>query len=44
MDLIPSFSVDHTAIIPGIFTSRKDKVGESGDAFTGTYYCNFPSQ
>ena len=29
MDLIPSFSVDHTAIIPGIFTSRKDKVGES---------------
>ena len=27
MDLIPSFSVDHTAIIPGIFTSRKDTVG-----------------
>ena len=28
MDLIPSFSVDHTAIVPGIFTSRVDAVGE----------------
>lgn len=28
MDLIPSFSVDHTKIIPGIFTSRIDVVGE----------------
>ena len=27
MDLIPSFSVDHTAIIPGIFTSRVDETG-----------------
>ncbi len=27
MDLIPSFSVDHTLIIPGIFTSRVDTVG-----------------
>ena len=27
MDLIPSFSVDHTAIVPGIFTSRVDTVG-----------------
>ena len=27
MDLIESFSVDHTAIIPGIFVSRKDNVG-----------------
>ena len=27
MDLIQSFSVDHTAIVPGIFTSRVDKVG-----------------
>ena len=27
MDLIESFSVDHTRIIQGIFTSRKDKVG-----------------
>ena len=26
MDLIPSFSVDHTLIIPGIFTSRVDTV------------------
>lgn len=34
MDLIPSFSVDHTAIIPGIFTSRVDKVG---DSFITTY-------
>ena len=32
MDLIESFSVDHTAIVPGIFTSRKDIVG--GDAVT----------
>ncbi len=29
MDLIPSFSVDHTAIIPGIFVSRQDSVAES---------------
>lgn len=28
MDLIPSFSVDHTKIVPGIFTSRVDTVGE----------------
>ena len=28
MDLIPSFSVDHTRIIPGIFTSRVDTIGE----------------
>ena len=28
MDLIPSFSVDHTRIIPGIFTSRIDTLGE----------------
>ena len=27
MDLIPSFSVDHRAIVPGIFTSRVDTVG-----------------
>lgn len=27
MDLIPSFSVDHTAIVPGIFTSRADEIG-----------------
>ena len=25
--LIPSFSVDHRAIVPGIFTSRVDRVG-----------------
>ncbi len=29
MELIPSFSVDHTAIVPGIFISRQDQV-ESG--------------
>ena len=29
MDLIPSFSIDHTAIIPGVFTSRVDRVGDS---------------
>ena len=29
MDLIPSFSVDHTRIIPGIFISRVDTVGTS---------------
>ena len=27
MDLIPSFAVDHTKIIPGIFESRVDKIG-----------------
>ncbi len=29
MNLIPSFSVDHRAIVPGIFTSRTDRVGDS---------------
>ena len=29
MKLIPSFSVDHTAIVPGIFISRTDTVGDS---------------
>ena len=28
MELIPSFSVDHTKIIPGIFTSRIDILGD----------------
>ena len=28
MNLIPSFSVDHTRIIPGIFTSRVDTLGD----------------
>lgn len=28
MDMIPSFSVDHTRIIQGIFTSRVDTLGE----------------
>ena len=28
MDLIPSFSVDHTKIVPGNFTSRTDTVGD----------------
>lgn len=28
MELIQSFSVDHTAIVPGIFVSREDKVGD----------------
>ncbi len=27
MDLIPSFSIDHTRIIPGIFESRVDIIG-----------------
>lgn len=29
MDLIPSFAVDHTKIVPGIFESRVDRVGEA---------------
>ena len=33
MDLIPSFSVDHTQIVPGIFTSRVDTV-ENGTLTT----------
>ncbi|MBQ7688791.1 MAG: S-ribosylhomocysteine lyase [Clostridia bacterium] len=28
MELIQSFSVDHTLIIPGIFISREDKLGD----------------
>ncbi|MBR1820723.1 MAG: S-ribosylhomocysteine lyase [Clostridia bacterium] len=28
MDLIPSFSVDHTRIVPGIFESRLDILGD----------------
>ena len=31
--MIPSFSVDHRAIVPGIFTSRVDQIG-SGTATT----------
>ena len=27
MELIQSFSVDHTAIVPGIFVSREDRMG-----------------
>ena len=27
MELIQSFSVDHTRIVPGIFVSRADEVG-----------------
>ena len=34
MELIPSFSVDHTKIVPGIFTSRTDIVS---DAYVTTY-------
>ena len=29
MDLIQSFSVNHTLIVPGIFISREDKLGNS---------------
>lgn len=29
MELIQSFSIDHATIIPGIFTSREDKVGKN---------------
>lgn len=29
MDLIPSFQVDHTKIVPGIYESRVDAVGDS---------------
>ena len=28
MDLIPSFAVDHTNLMPGIYISRKDRVGD----------------
>ncbi|MCR5055491.1 MAG: S-ribosylhomocysteine lyase [Clostridia bacterium] len=28
MELIKSFSVDHNHIVPGIFTSREDKIGD----------------
>ena len=27
MDLIPSFQVDHTLIVPGIYVSRTDSIG-----------------
>ena len=29
MELIQSFTVDHTRIVPGIFTSRVDRLGDS---------------
>ena len=29
MELIQSFSIDHMAIIPGIFTSRTDEIGDN---------------
>ena len=35
MELIQSFSVDHTRIVPGIFTSRVDNLGE--DKLVTTY-------
>ena len=28
MDLIPSFSVDHNRIVPGIYISRVDVLGD----------------
>lgn len=28
MEMIQSFSVDHTRIVPGIFTSRADRIGD----------------
>ena len=34
MDLIESFSIDHRYIVPGIFTSRVDKIG---NGFATTY-------
>ncbi|MDY6367052.1 MAG: S-ribosylhomocysteine lyase [Clostridia bacterium] len=34
MELIQSFAVDHTKIIPGIFFSRQDKIG---DGYATTY-------
>ena len=34
MDLIPSFTIDHTRLVPGIYISRIDKVG---DEFVTTY-------
>lgn len=36
MDLIPSFQVDHTNLRPGIYISRRDKVGAE-DATITTY-------
>jgi S-ribosylhomocysteine lyase len=29
MNLIPSFQVDHTKIVPGVYVSRKDEIGGS---------------
>lgn len=29
MKMIQSFSVDHTAIVPGIFVSREDRIGDN---------------
>ena len=34
MDMIPSFSIDHTKIVPGIFESRVDTIG---DEFVTTF-------
>ena len=34
MDLIPSFQVDHTQIVPGIYVSRTDALG---DAYATTF-------
>ena len=43
MDLIPSFSVDHTAIVPGIFTSRVDTV-ENGTVTTYDVRLTLPNR
>ncbi len=29
MDLIPSFTIDHTRLEPGVYVSRQDRVGDS---------------
>ena len=37
MELIPSFSVDHTKIVPGIFISRQDELDEKTTLLARTY-------
>ena len=38
MKMIQSFSVDHTAIVPGIFLSREDIVGDGKKTEQRTRY------
>lgn len=44
MDLIPSFAVDHTRIVPGIYVSRIDKIDEINSIVTYDIRMKIPNK